>query len=163
MFTPSALDEIEHRLDGIVQEDADNGIFRARRDMFTDEELFELEMKHIFEGNWIYMAHESQIPNPGDFRRVFENMAYAASLKKKRGYKCALGMQMVLLPENAREAADRFVVQIETVGGFVTMLFGRVPEDGESISHEGLTFEVERADARRILSVRVRRSLEADP
>jgi phenylpropionate dioxygenase-like ring-hydroxylating dioxygenase large terminal subunit len=21
------------------------------------EELFELEMKHIFEGNWIYLAH----------------------------------------------------------------------------------------------------------
>ena len=35
--------------------------------MFTDEELFELEMKHIYEGNWIYMAHESQIPNPGDY------------------------------------------------------------------------------------------------
>lgn len=30
-----------------------------RRDIFTDEELFELELKHIFEGNWIYMAHES--------------------------------------------------------------------------------------------------------
>lgn len=52
--------------------------------------------------------------------------------------------------------------QIETVGGYVTMLFGRVPDDGESISHEGLTFEVERADDRRILSVRVRRDLEAE-
>lgn len=52
--------------------------------------------------------------------------------------------------------------QIETVGGYVTMLFGRVPDDGESISHEGLTFEVERADDRRILAVRVRRDLEAE-
>ena len=24
-------------------------------------------MKHIFEGNWIYLAHESQVPNPGDY------------------------------------------------------------------------------------------------
>ena len=24
-------------------------------------------MKHIFEGNWIYLAHESQIPNPNDY------------------------------------------------------------------------------------------------
>ena len=24
-------------------------------------------MKHIFEGNWIYLAHESQLPNPGDY------------------------------------------------------------------------------------------------
>jgi benzoate/toluate 1,2-dioxygenase alpha subunit len=69
MFTQSNLDEIEGRLEGIVQDDPENGIFRARRDMFTDEELFELEMKHIFEGNWIYMAHESQIPNPGDYAR----------------------------------------------------------------------------------------------
>jgi len=44
--------------------------------------------------------------NPGDFSRVFENLGYAAELKKKKGYKCALGMQMVLLPENAHEAAD---------------------------------------------------------
>ncbi|MCU0906508.1 MAG: benzoate 1,2-dioxygenase large subunit, partial [Rhodobacteraceae bacterium] len=67
MFTQASLDAIEGRLDGIVQDDPENGIFRARRDMFTDAELFELEMKHIFEGNWIYMAHESQIPNPGDY------------------------------------------------------------------------------------------------
>ena len=24
-------------------------------------------MKHIFEGNWIYLAHESQIPNNNDY------------------------------------------------------------------------------------------------
>ncbi|MCJ7873936.1 benzoate 1,2-dioxygenase large subunit [Phaeobacter sp. J2-8] len=67
MFTQSNLDALEGRLDGIVQDDPENGVFRARRDMFTDEELFELEMKHVFEGNWIYMAHESQIPEPGDY------------------------------------------------------------------------------------------------
>ena len=70
MFTPQSLDELEARLDGIVEDDPENGIFRARRDMFTDEELFELEMKHIFEGNWIYLAHESQIPNPNDYFTV---------------------------------------------------------------------------------------------
>ncbi|TPE48955.1 benzoate 1,2-dioxygenase large subunit [Amaricoccus solimangrovi] len=67
MFTPEALDEIDARLDGIVEDDPARGVFRARRDMFTDPELFELEMKHIFEGNWIYLAHESQIPNPNDY------------------------------------------------------------------------------------------------
>jgi radical SAM protein with 4Fe4S-binding SPASM domain len=44
--------------------------------------------------------------NPGDFARVFENVGYAAALRKKKGYKCALGMQMVLLPENANDAVD---------------------------------------------------------
>lgn len=67
MLTAAKLDELERRLEGVVQDDPEQGIFRARRDMFTDPEMFELEMKHIFEGNWIYMAHESQIPNPGDY------------------------------------------------------------------------------------------------
>lgn len=67
MFTQSNLDELKTRLDGMVQDEPGKGIYRARRDMFTDEELFELEMKHIYEGNWIYMAHESQIPNNGDY------------------------------------------------------------------------------------------------
>ncbi|HOX21918.1 MAG TPA: radical SAM protein [Elusimicrobiales bacterium] len=38
-----------------------------------------------------------------DFNRVFENMAYAVRLKKKKKLSCALGMQLVLLPENRRE------------------------------------------------------------
>ena len=67
MYTPSELDEIDAKLGDMVQDDPENGIYRARRDMFTDEDLFELEMRHIFEGNWIYMAHESQIPNPNDY------------------------------------------------------------------------------------------------
>ncbi len=50
-----------------VVEDPEAGIYRANRRIFTDEEIFELEMAHIFEGNWIYLAHESQLPNPGDY------------------------------------------------------------------------------------------------
>ena len=37
--------------------------FRVHRSIYTDPEIFELEMKYIFESNWIYVAHESQIPN----------------------------------------------------------------------------------------------------
>lgn len=40
----------------------------------------------------------------GDFDRVIYNMKYAAKARKAAGYKCALGMQMVLLPENFKEA-----------------------------------------------------------
>ena len=52
---------------GLIEEDPSNGVYRANRVMFTDEELFELEMKHIFEGNWVYLAHESQVAEPGDY------------------------------------------------------------------------------------------------
>ena len=50
-----------------LQDDPATGIFRVARDIFTDPDVFELEMKHIFEGNWIYLAHESQIPNKNDY------------------------------------------------------------------------------------------------
>ena len=56
-----------NKIDSMMEEKPEEGIYRCKRDMFTDPELFELEMKHIFEGNWIYLAHESQIPNKNDF------------------------------------------------------------------------------------------------
>ena len=43
------------------------------------------------------------------------------------------------------------------MGGLVSGLLGYVPQAGESLEHEGLRFEVERADERRILALRVRR------
>ena len=58
------LDELLHTA---VQDDKENGVFRCRRDIFTNADLFELEMKHIFESNWVYLAHESQIPNNNDY------------------------------------------------------------------------------------------------
>jgi benzoate/toluate 1,2-dioxygenase alpha subunit len=61
------LDDIGPRLDAALEEDDARGVYRVARDIFTDPELFELEMKHIFEGNWIYLAHESQIPNKNDY------------------------------------------------------------------------------------------------
>src|SRR5690606_16091444 len=61
------VDHVRTRLDGALVEDPSTGRYQVRRDVFTDEELFELEMKYIFEGNWVYLAHESQLPNPGDY------------------------------------------------------------------------------------------------
>jgi magnesium and cobalt transporter len=40
--------------------------------------------------------------------------------------------------------------QVDTIGGYVTDLFGRVPHRGEKIDAEGLRFEVQRADARQV-------------
>ncbi|MFP6562507.1 Rieske 2Fe-2S domain-containing protein [Paraburkholderia sp. B3] len=59
--------ELDHLLATAVQDDKEAGVFRCRRDIFTNTDLFELEMKHIFESNWVYLAHESQIPNNNDY------------------------------------------------------------------------------------------------
>ncbi|MGI0704623.1 Rieske 2Fe-2S domain-containing protein [Pseudomonas aeruginosa] len=58
---------VDKLLEDALQDDKEKGIFRCRRDIFTNPELFELEMKHIFEANWVYLAHESQIPNVNDY------------------------------------------------------------------------------------------------
>jgi len=69
MTAPTAerLDHLATVLANAVIDDREAGIYRANRRIFTDEELFELEMTHIFEGNWVYLAHESQVANPGDY------------------------------------------------------------------------------------------------
>ncbi|HCO44996.1 MAG TPA: benzoate 1,2-dioxygenase large subunit, partial [Gammaproteobacteria bacterium] len=41
--------------------------FKVHRSIYTDPEIFEAELKHIYEGNWIYIAHDSELPNPNDY------------------------------------------------------------------------------------------------
>ncbi|MDY7700561.1 Rieske 2Fe-2S domain-containing protein, partial [Pseudomonas aeruginosa] len=54
-------------LRSLLEEDPERGVYRCKREMFTDPRLFELEMKHIFEGNWVYLAHESQVAGINDY------------------------------------------------------------------------------------------------
>src|SRR5699024_4350521 len=61
------LDRLQNTLHTALEDRPDEGIIRTNRRIFTAEDLFELEMKHIFEGNWVYLAHESQIPEVGDY------------------------------------------------------------------------------------------------
>jgi benzoate/toluate 1,2-dioxygenase alpha subunit len=63
--------QLDDLLSNAVQDDKENGVFRCRRDIFTNADLYELEMKHIFESNWVYLAHESQIPNNNDYYTTF--------------------------------------------------------------------------------------------
>lgn len=67
MTHAAALQGVEQRLAGMLVEDKTQHIYKLNRAAFTDAELFDLEMEHIFEGNWIYLAHESQIPNVNDY------------------------------------------------------------------------------------------------
>jgi benzoate/toluate 1,2-dioxygenase alpha subunit len=61
----------ERTLNDFLIEDHAKGDYRLHRSAFTDQRLFELEMKYIFEGNWIYLAHESQIPDTNDYYSTY--------------------------------------------------------------------------------------------
>lgn len=65
--TTTLFSTLEEKINNALVIDKEKGIYRCNRAIFTDESLFELEMKALFEGNWIYLAHESQIAEPGDY------------------------------------------------------------------------------------------------
>lgn len=39
----------------------------VHKDLFIDPELFELEMERLYTRTWVYVGHDSQVPNKGDF------------------------------------------------------------------------------------------------
>lgn len=51
----------KERLVGLIEQD------RVHRDIYTDPAIFDLEMDTLFSRAWMYVAHESQIRNPGDY------------------------------------------------------------------------------------------------
>ena len=48
----------------------DDATLISRR-AWTDPEIYELEKRGIFGRAWLFLAHESQIPNPGDFVQAY--------------------------------------------------------------------------------------------
>lgn len=44
-----------------------DGVFRISSAIFDDPDLFDLEMKRIFEGGWVFLGLASQAANPHDF------------------------------------------------------------------------------------------------
>src|SRR4051812_17839622 len=45
--------------------DAGRGV--VRREAFVSEEVYSKEIERIFNRKWIYLAHESEIPQAGDY------------------------------------------------------------------------------------------------
>jgi benzoate/toluate 1,2-dioxygenase subunit alpha len=44
------------------------GRFRVHASLYVDPDLFLQEMERIYGHSWVYVAHESELPNPGDYR-----------------------------------------------------------------------------------------------
>ncbi|SCX54480.1 Ring hydroxylating alpha subunit (catalytic domain) [Klenkia marina] len=61
-LTPDALDVHGETPADLVLPD------RVAGRLYTDPDLFELEMTRIFERSWVWVAHESEVPKPGSFK-----------------------------------------------------------------------------------------------
>src|SRR6476620_10138922 len=57
--------ELTRSADFLRMVDAEKGT--VDRQIFSDEQIYQLELEKIFARAWNFMAHESQIPNTGDF------------------------------------------------------------------------------------------------
>jgi p-cumate 2,3-dioxygenase alpha subunit len=57
------------KLDQLIMDDPEQGLFRVHRSTMTSEEVQRLEQERIFDRSWVYVGHESELPNPGDFIR----------------------------------------------------------------------------------------------
>ena len=61
-FNDSSLD-----IAALIDDRVGEGVFRVRKAIYTDPALYDLEVKRIFEGDWIFLCHESQIRSPGNY------------------------------------------------------------------------------------------------
>jgi hypothetical protein len=73
----------------------------VHRDLYLDQELFELEMEHLFANTWIYVGHDSQVPKVGDY------------------YATTIGAQPVLMVRDS-ESSSKFCTTVACTGPWLT-------------------------------------------
>ncbi|MGI4880711.1 MAG: aromatic ring-hydroxylating oxygenase subunit alpha [Janthinobacterium lividum] len=58
---------IAGRLAELIDDRPADGVFRVSRAIYDDSQLFDAEMRTIFEGGWMFLGLASQAPSPHDF------------------------------------------------------------------------------------------------
>lgn len=56
-------------MENYIREDQVRGEFLVNRRVFTEQEILEKEQRQIFDKCWLYIGHESELPNKGDYKR----------------------------------------------------------------------------------------------
>jgi len=56
-----------HEIAALVDDRPAEHIFQIDRRVFVDPQVYEAEIRHIFEATWVFVGLESQIPKPHDF------------------------------------------------------------------------------------------------
>ena len=75
----------EKNFTALVDDRVAEGVFRVDRSVYTDQEVFDAEMAQIFEGGWIYLCHESQIPDEGSYYATDIGFTPVVVIRQKDG------------------------------------------------------------------------------
>uniref|UniRef100_A0A450WC45 Rieske [2Fe-2S] domain-containing protein n=1 Tax=Candidatus Kentrum sp. LPFa TaxID=2126335 RepID=A0A450WC45_9GAMM len=54
--------------DNLIVDDRERGLFRYHRSLMTSPRILEQEREKIFGKCWLYLGHESELPNAGDYQ-----------------------------------------------------------------------------------------------
>ena len=54
-------------ISALIDDRVDEGVFSVHRAAFTNEDLFEHELAHVFGGGWVFLGMACQAANPHDF------------------------------------------------------------------------------------------------
>jgi p-cumate 2,3-dioxygenase subunit alpha len=61
--------EADRSVGQLIDDDPARGLFRVHRSTCTSEDLFRVERERIFERVWLYVGHDSEVAQRGDFVR----------------------------------------------------------------------------------------------
>ena len=96
-------------IDALIDDRPEDGVFRVHADIFRREDIFALEMKHLFEGGWVFVGLECQIPNPHDF------------------FTTRIGRQPVLVMRDGHGRLGGFINSCRHRGSLICHVGGRQP------------------------------------
>ena len=51
---------------------------RVKKQLYSDPEIFEEEMDKVFNNTWVYVGHESEVPEAGSFKVVNTPFKFSA-------------------------------------------------------------------------------------
>lgn len=119
----------------------------VRREAFTSDEVYRDEMARIFDKSWIYLGHESEIPEPGDYvTRQLGSAPVIVIRTKDGGVRALLNScrhRGVRICRSDAGRADNFVCpyhgwSYETDGRLITTTFDHLFPDGTNFSEFNL-------------------------
>jgi p-cumate 2,3-dioxygenase subunit alpha len=56
-------------LESLIHDDTEQGVFRVHRSTMTRPDILDLEWERIFARCWLFVGHESEVPDKGDYVR----------------------------------------------------------------------------------------------